>query len=50
MGTFLTSPQGDILTESRQKAYNQVNSRQGYGILTIVTPKEVVTDEKASDG
>jgi predicted nucleic acid-binding protein len=28
------------------KAYNQVNVQRGHGILTIVTPKEVVSDEK----
>jgi len=30
------------------KAYNQVNLQQGYGILTIVTPKQVLSDEKGS--
>jgi hypothetical protein len=28
------------------KKYNQVNFSMGYGILTIVSPKEVLFDEK----
>ena len=36
----------DIVRLDKIKAYNQVNSRQGYGILAIVTPKEVVSDEE----
>jgi hypothetical protein len=28
------------------KAYNQVNLLNGYGILTIISPVEVVTDEE----
>ena len=35
-----------IVRLDKMKAYNQVNLRQGYGILTIVTPKEVVSDEE----
>jgi len=27
------------------KAYNQVNLINGYGIITIITPKEVLYDE-----
>jgi len=27
------------------KAYNQVNLMNGYGILTIISPKEVLIDE-----
>jgi len=34
-----------IVRLDRMKAYNQVNLSQGYGILTIVTPKEVLMDE-----
>jgi predicted nucleic acid-binding protein len=32
-----------IVRLDKMKAYNQVNLLQGYGILTIVTPKEVLT-------
>src|SRR5439155_25807566 len=35
-----------IVRLDKMKAYNQVNLLQGYGILTIVTPKEVLSDEK----
>lgn len=35
-----------IVRLDKMKAYNQVNLKQGYGMLTIVTPKEVATDEK----
>jgi len=35
-----------IVRLDKMKAYNQVNLQQGYGILTIITPKEVLTDEK----
>jgi predicted nucleic acid-binding protein len=35
-----------IVRLDKVKAYNQVNLRQGYGVLTIVTPKEVVSDEE----
>ena len=35
-----------IVRLDKMKAYNQVNLREGYGILTIVTPKEVLSDEK----
>lgn len=38
-----------IVRLDKMKAYNQVNLRRGYGILTIVTPKEVVSDEKKGD-
>jgi len=39
-----------IVRLDKMKAYNQVNSRQGYGFLAIVTPKEVVSDEKTGGG
>ena len=29
----------------KMKAYNQVNLMNGYGILTIISPKEVLIDE-----
>ena len=35
-----------IVRLDRMKAYNQVNLLDGYGILTIVTPKEVLSDDK----
>jgi len=35
-----------IVRLAKMKAYNQVNLQQGYGILTIVTPKQVLSDEK----
>ncbi len=35
-----------IVRLDKMKAYNQVNVRQGYGMLTIITPKEVLNDEK----
>ena len=38
-----------IVRLDKMKAYNQVNLLQGYGILTIVTPKEVLSDEKNQD-
>lgn len=38
-----------IVRLDKMMAYNEVNLRKGYGILTIVTPKEVVADEKAGD-
>ena len=31
------------------KAYNQINLLNGYGILTIVSPKEVILDEFNQD-
>lgn len=34
-----------IVRLDKMKAYNQVNLLQGYGILTIVSPKEVVRDD-----
>lgn len=34
-----------IVRLDKMKAYNQVNLLQGYGMLTIVTPKEVLSDE-----
>jgi predicted nucleic acid-binding protein len=34
-----------LLRLHKMKAYNQVNLLHGYGILTIVTPKEVTADE-----
>ena len=33
-----------IVRLDKMKAYNRVNLREGYGILTIITPKEVVFD------
>lgn len=35
-----------IVRLDKMKAYNQVNLLEGYGILTIVTPKEVLSDDK----
>ena len=35
-----------IVRLDKMKAYNQVNLLHGYGILTIITPKEVLNDEK----
>ncbi len=37
-----------IVRLDKMKAYNQVNSRKGYGMLTIITPKEVAPAEKTS--
>lgn len=34
-----------IVRLDKMKAYNHVNLLQGYGILTIVTPKEVLSNE-----
>jgi predicted nucleic acid-binding protein len=38
-----------IVRLDKMKAYNQVNPLQGYGILTIVTPKEALTNDKSQD-
>ncbi|RJO66735.1 MAG: PIN domain-containing protein [Myxococcales bacterium] len=35
-----------IVRLDKIKAYNQVNLRMGYGILTILSPKEAVPDEE----
>ncbi|MCK9418019.1 MAG: hypothetical protein M0R70_01415 [Nitrospirae bacterium] len=35
-----------IVRLDKMKAYNQVNLLNGYGILTIISPVEVVTDEE----
>jgi predicted nucleic acid-binding protein len=35
-----------IVRLDKMKAYNQVNLLEGYGILTIVTPKEVLSNDK----
>lgn len=35
-----------IVRLDKMKQYNQVNFSQGYGILEIVTPREVLFDEK----
>jgi predicted nucleic acid-binding protein len=35
-----------IVRLEKMKAYNRVNLLHGYGILTIVTPTEVVSDEE----
>jgi hypothetical protein len=34
-----------ILRLDKMKAYNQVNLLNGYGVLTIITPREVVFDD-----
>ena len=34
-----------IVRLDKMKAYNQVNLMNGYGILTIISPKEVLLDE-----
>ncbi len=34
-----------IVRLDKMRAYNQINLAQGYGILTIVTPKEINYDE-----
>jgi len=34
-----------IVRLDKIKAHNQVNRAQGYGILTLVSPKEVMFDE-----
>ena len=36
-----------IVRLDKMKAYNDVNLRNGYGIITIVSPKEVAADEDA---
>lgn len=38
-----------IVRLDKMKAYNQVNRLQGYGILTIITPKEVLSDETSQE-
>ena len=38
-----------IVRLDKMKAYNQVNLLNGYGILTIVSPKEVILDESNND-
>lgn len=38
-----------IVRLDRIKAYNQVNLAQGYGILTIVSPREVLYDDGPED-
>jgi len=38
-----------IVRLDKIKAYNQINLLNGYGVLTIVTPKEVVFDELEED-
>lgn len=35
----------DIVRLDRMKGYNRVNFEEGYGIIEIVSPKEVVTDD-----
>ena len=35
-----------IVRLDKMKAYNQVNILNGYGILTIISPMEVMTDEE----
>jgi len=34
-----------IVRLDKMKSYNQVNWMRGYGVLTILSPKEVLTDE-----
>ena len=38
-----------IVRLDKMKAYNQVNLLKGYGILTIVSPREVLPDEQEKD-
>jgi predicted nucleic acid-binding protein len=38
-----------IVQLNKIKAYNQVNLAQGYGYITILSPKEVVADDKSED-
>lgn len=38
-----------IVRLDKMKAYNQINLLKGYGILTIISPKEVFTDEQEND-
>jgi len=38
-----------IVRLDKMKAYNQINLLKGYGILTIVSPKEVLIDEPEED-
>lgn len=38
-----------IVRLDKMKAYNQINLLNGYGILTIVSPKEVILDESNND-
>lgn len=34
-----------IVRYDRIKGFNRVNLEMGYGLLTIVSPKEIITDE-----
>ena len=38
-----------IVRLDKMKAYNRVNLAQGYGILTIISPKEVFSDDQDQD-
>ena len=38
-----------IVRLDKIKAYNQVNFAMGYGLLTILSPREVSTDETEDD-
>lgn len=38
-----------IVRLDKMRAYNQINLMNGYGVLTIVTPKEVLYDEPSED-
>jgi len=38
-----------IVRLDRMKAYNQINQLHGYGVLTIVSPREVYFDELDPD-
>ncbi len=40
-GTFIVQP-GSIVRLDKMKAYNQLNLQNGYGILTIISPKEAI--------
>jgi len=38
-----------IVRLDRIKGYNQVNLGEGYGVLTVLSPREVMYDEQADD-
>ena len=38
-----------IVRLDRIKAYNQVNLAEGYGILTILSPRDVAHDDQTDD-
>lgn len=39
-----------IVRLDKMRAYNQINLANGYGILTIITPREVSYDEPTEEG